>query len=328
MATISENISRINKAKTDIKNAIIAKGGSVADADKIDTYAQAIEALPSGGGTELPQNLSRFVTDDWGNPKKITIKGSVGTISDNAYQNGKLEEVIIGNGVTSIGENAFRDCYDLSSATIPDSVTSIGNMAFVSTKITSIVIPDSVTSIGKEAFYHCKSLRSVTIGNGVTSISDGAFRECDALTAITIPDSVTSIGEWAFYLCSALTAITIPDNVTSIGEWAFGDCSNLTNVTIPDSVTSIGRSAFSDCSNLTSVTIGKGVTNIGRDAFGSWGRRDFTITIKATTPPTLDEDIMDANSVTAIYVPSDSVDAYKSASGWSDYASKIQAIQE
>lgn len=301
MATISENIQRINKAKTDIKNAIIAKGGSVADADKIDAYAQAIEALPSGGGgTELPQNLSRFVTDDWGNPKKITIKGSVGTIPNNAFNNAQIEEAIIGNGVTSIGDSAFRNCSSLTSVTIPDSVTTINNGAFVSCPFTSIVIPDSVTSIGGEAFYNCQSLTGITLSNNITTISNRLFDGCTKLTTITIPDSVTSIGEEAFV------------------------STNFTTITIPDSVTSIGDYAFHMCRSLRSVTIGNGVTSIGRNVFYSF--ENYTVTINATTPPTLEGGSI-GGSVTAIYVPSGSVDAYKSASGWSSYASKIQPIQ-
>lgn len=303
MATISENIQRINKAKTDIKNAIIAKGGSVADADKIDAYAQAIEALPSGGGTELPQNLSRFVTDDWGIPKKITIKGSVTTISDNAYKNGPIEDVIIGNGVTSIGNSAFSSCSNLTAITIPDSVTSIGGNAFSScSALTAITIPNSVTSIGSDAFNGCRSLISVVIGNGVTTISDGLFRDCRNLRNIVIPDSVTSIGEGPFEFCNSLTSIVIPDSVTSIGNMAFYLC--------PD---------------LTSVAIGNGVRSIGIDAFNTWN--NYTVTISATTPPTLSHGRPISGSVTAIYVPSDSVDAYKAADGWSDYADKIQPIQ-
>lgn len=302
MATISENIQRINKAKSDIKNAIIAKGGSVADNDKIDTYATAIEALPSGGGgAELPQNLSRFVTDDWGNPKKITIKGSVTTIPNDALKNAQIEEVIIGNGVTTIGDSAFRDCSALTAITIPDSVTTINGGAFASTEITNIVIPDSVTSIGGEAFYHCLSLTGITLSNNITTISYRLFRECHSLTGITIPNSVTTIG----------------------GE-AFESCDNLSSVTIPDSVTTIGDYVFYMCRNLTNVTIGNGVTSIGRSAFYSF--ENYTVTINATTPPTLDGGAI-GGSVTTIYVPSDSVDAYKSASEWSNYASKIQPIQ-
>ncbi len=122
------------------------------------------------------------------------------------YINGELvKDIVIPDGVTSIGDQAFDSCSGLTSITIPDSVTSIGDRAFAScTSLTSITIPDSVTSIG-----------------------DVAFASCSGLTSITIPDSVTSIGDRAFAYCTSLTSITIPDSVTNIGSYAFIDCQNL-----------------------------------------------------------------------------------------------------
>lgn len=206
MATISENITRINQAKVDIKNAIIAKGGTVTDSDKINVYAQAIEALPSGDET---------------------IKGLID-----------------------------------------------------------------------------RSITKCDIPQGTTAIGNSAFSNCSSLTSVTIPDSVTSIDSYAFSMCSHLTSITIPDGVTSINDYLFQHCKALTSVTIGNGVTSIAKSAFYGCSHLT------------------------TITVKATTPPSLRGSLSIPNNVTTIYVPSGSVNAYKSASDWSSYASKIQAIQE
>ena len=117
-------------------------------------------------------------------------------------------------------------------------------------------------------------------------------------TSVTIPESVTSIRYEAFYYCSSLTSVTIPESVTSIGEYAFSGCSSLTSVTIPESVTLIGRGAFADCRLLTSVYC------------------------KAIEPPTTDW-IFGYNEALKIYVPTASVEAYKTASGWSSYADDI-----
>ncbi len=184
------------------------------------------------------------------------------------FEDTKLEKVIIYNGVTTIGVNAFSGCEKLKNITIPDSVTSIGEDAFYNcASLTEITIPDSVTSIGDYAFSGCASLTSITIPDSVTSIGWSAFSHCTSLTEIKIPDSVTSIGSYAFYYCTSLTEITIPDNVTNIGNYAFSGCASLTEITIPNSVTSIGEGAFYNCTSLANVTIGNSVTSIGYKAF-------------------------------------------------------------
>ena len=151
---------------------------------------------------------------------------------------------------------------------IPEGMTSIGAFAFFNcSNLTSVTIPESVTSIGDSAFYSCSSLTNVTIPDGVKSIGKSVFRDCSSLVSITLPEGVTSIGGWAFYNCSSLTSMTIPEGVTDIGDSAFEWCSSLTNVTIPESVTSIGDSAFEWCHGLTSVVIPDSVARIGKKSF-------------------------------------------------------------
>ncbi|MBO5716938.1 MAG: leucine-rich repeat protein [Alistipes sp.] len=252
----------------------------------------------------------------------IRFDGPVTSIGNKAFFDcSSLTSITIPERVTSIGDFAFHGCSSLTSINIPNSVTSIGEYAFEwCSSLTSINIPNSVTSIGHETFAYCESLTSITIGNGVTSIGYGAFAYCSSLKSITIPNSVTSIGGSAFYNCSSLTSITIPESVTSIGSEAFAGCSSLISLTIPNSVTGIGDYAFYDCSNLTSITIPESVTSIGYGAF-SYCNSLTSVYCKATTPPALDIDVFAGNgSGRKIYVPRNSVNAYKSAEGWNDYA--------
>ena len=138
-----------------------------------------------------------------------------------------LTKVDIPNTVTSIENEAFRDCSGLTNVTIPNSVTSIGDSAFYGcTGLTSVTILDSVTSIGPYAFYDCNSLTSITIPNNVTSIQKGAFRSCSWLTSVTIPNSVTSVGRDAFWNCDKLRNLTFkgktPKEVLLMKNYPFG----------------------------------------------------------------------------------------------------------
>ena len=204
-------------------------------------------------------------------------------IVSNTYANG-MGVITFDGDVTTIGYGAFGGCDSLTSVTIPDSVTSIRSSAFGwCTGLTSVTIPDSVTSIG-----------------------DYAFSNCTSLTSVNIPDSVTTIGDNAFYHCDSLTSVNIPDSVTWIGYEAFSDCDSLTSVNIPDSVTTIGNYAFSDCNSLTSVyCMATTPPALGYNAFKYWNGSDYV-------PYGCD-----------IYVPVGSVNAYKSAEYWSEYASAI-----
>ena len=215
----------------------------------------------------------------------LTISGT-GAMTNYSYYSrvpwysfgSSIKTAIIENGVTSIGEDAFNSCYNLTSVTIGNSVMCIGDGAFWGCGLTSIIIPNSVTSIGKNAFSGCLRLTSIIIPNSVTSIGDWAFQSCSGLTTITIPNSITSIGNAAFSSCTGLTSITIPNSVTSIEDRTFQGCTGLTFVTIPNSVTCIGDRAFYGCIDLTSVTIPNFVTSIGDEAFASCSRLT-TITI-------------------------------------------------
>ncbi len=169
--------------------------------------------------------------------------------------------------VTSIADNAFKECYKLTSVTIPETVESIGNNAFYyCEELTSVTIPHAVTAIGKGTFYRCLKLTSVTMPESVASIGEDAFRDCHKLVSVALPESLTYIGQNAFDGCDSLASLDLPDGLTFIGEYAFSGC-NITSLAIPSGITVIHRSAFSGCSRLASLDLPDGVTVIGKSAF-------------------------------------------------------------
>lgn len=198
--------------------------------------------------------------------------------------------VVIPEGVTGIGNSAFRDCTTLTGVTLSNSVTHIEDHAFTGcAALTSVTIPAGVDFIDW-AFVDCPALTEILVDEenpclasvdgvlfskdktvlytypggkagayemprSVSKIAEGAFSGCAGLTHVTISAWVRHIESWTFKDCRALTGVVIPDSVETIGSAAFSGCVSLKRVTIPDSVKRIDFEAFADCTALEEVKL-------------------------------------------------------------------------
>lgn len=175
----------------------------------------------------------------------VVIPDTVESIGDYAFAANLLTEVNISSRLTSMGEDVFVDCMELTSFNVDSDNSSYSSHE-------GVLYNKEQTTLLRCPY---RKAGSYTIPDTVTSIADSAFRDCTEITEVNIPDRVTSIGGAAFYRCVGLTEVNIPDGVSSIGSETFSDCIGLTSVAIPESVTSIGYEAFYNCSELYNITI-------------------------------------------------------------------------
>lgn len=194
------------------------------------------------------------------------------------YSSDDIKKVVIEEGVTSVGEDAFEYCYELNAVSLPSGIQSIGARAFYyCVKLAEINIPSSVRSIGDSAFYN-SNIREVTLPEGIPEIKNYTFYNCKSLKSVSIPEGVTRIGYYAFRDCTNLNEISIPESVTSIDNYAFYNCASIASLCIPGGVRYIYNTSFYNCSNLSELTISEGVEYIYAEAFyGCYSLRQLSL---------------------------------------------------
>lgn len=206
----------------------------------------------------------------------LTISGT-GDMDNFGYQSAPwfststvIKKIVVGDGITYIGQNSFRSLESVTSVTIGSGVKSIGDCAFRNdAALTSIYIPAGVETMGSEVFEDCSVLTTVTFAEHsvLTEIPYGCFSYCYKLSLVNIPSDVTTIGGYAFNDCYELADLTVPANVTTIGQSAYRNCDGLTSVTMSEGVTTVLAYAFAYCDSLTTVSFPSTLTDIGPQAF-------------------------------------------------------------
>ncbi len=195
--------------------------------------------------------------------KKVVIEDGITSIGTNAFNamGDVLTEVVIPDSVVSIGNSAFRYCAALEKINIPNSVVEIGANAFDSCSgLKTLVIPDSVERIGEYAFHNCSSLVSAIISNNLEDIPNSMFSSCVNLRVVRLGNKTETIGNNAFHGCTSLINMEFPDELYRVGDYAFYGCTSLSTITLGKNTGSFGLDAFVECKALYKVINNSGMT--------------------------------------------------------------------
>ncbi len=259
--------------------------GIIASADSVRTDGVYNYILDNGGA--IIDSINAVLVDEVNIPSKLGGYNVIGIGGKVFYQQEKLREISIPDGVKSIGESAFYGCDRLESVDIPDTVTKIGESAFAwCTSLYEVTIPANVSKIGALAFQGCSNLvtvnykaancntmgvayddydfitvfdgceelTTINVANGVEIIPDYAFANISELEDVKFGNDIKTIGENAFYNCGDIEEIVLPEGLEIIRDGAFSHCGNLESITLPKSVERIGKGAFNDCAKIEKVS--------------------------------------------------------------------------
>lgn len=166
----------------------------------------------------------------------------------------EIFRLVLGDGITTIGDLAFYECQRIISVTVPDSVTRIGRSAFADCSgMEMLKLSRNLKTVGERAFSDCVALQALRLPDGLQSIGMKAFYRCESIPVVTVPASVTEIGMLTFANCKNLVAADIQARITTVPEFLFYGCSKLVSVSLSDATEDISDYAFRGCDNLDTV---------------------------------------------------------------------------
>ena len=205
-----------------------------------------------------------------------------------------------------------------------DSSSTISSSDYGGKNIAYAKVGTCVTTIGEEAFMGKRNLSEVMIPSSVTSIGDKAFSGCSGLVDFSLPMSIERIGKSAFTDCIQINKVSLPNSLRTLDDGAFGGCKNLSSINLPSGIAMVSMNCFYECDGLTDVYVPENVVLLRSYCFGNCSGL-VNATFYATEPPAIYQtSFSGVNQNLKIYVPAESVEAYKTA--WSNLADKIVAI--
>lgn len=227
-----------------------------------------------------------------------------------------LDEFIFFKNLEIINSYSFKLCTNLTSITIPEKVSTLSSDTFYFCSSLEVVnIPDNVRAIDDYSFGSCQHLRSVSFGSGLSYLGSMAFYNC-----ILLEEFVVSPSNQNF--CSDSNGVLYDKNMSTIVR--FPSNLNIANYSIPNGVTTIGARCFNKNQHIVNLTLPSTITTIGFNATNEFVNLQSIICPIETPPST--QTLKNMSNVT-LYVPSQSVDAYKNNSAWNVFK-EILPIEE
>lgn len=323
-----------------IEGSVTVAGNAYEDAvNKVKSYFPSVSLTVNGDlyFRFADAEVNRIIAENWGDGvgttteeiKNITVLNGKFTGNTNIRNFDELQNF---ERLDLSPNGSFRECANLVSAKLPEHVKIIGENSFYRcTSLTNINLPSSLTELRLNCFAYVPARFNIDLPNlekleqssftssGVETVTNlgkitnidngntnyGVFNNCGNLTSVILPSTLKHLGDYTFYKCLKLTNVVIAEGLSTIGLTTFAYCP-FTKIELPSTITGIKDYCFSQCTNLSIVKI------------------------RAVVPPTLggDKVFNNTNAGLKIYVPDDSVEAYKTATNWSAYADKIHPISE
>ena len=204
------------------------------------------------------------------NCKEVTVTFYFvnGAISENVLKSQNICYILVGDGISVVGTEAFNNCKSLKTVSLPDTVSTIGDNVFAASNGDIVLIFRGVDEVIDNSVCDGKldGVAHLIVDKGVKKISDSAFSNNPLLVDLIISDAVT-IGNYAFYNDIAINRVTIESQLYSIGNHAFDSCKSIPQVVLPETVREIGSHAFYDCNSMKSINAPVGVAAIKEYTF-------------------------------------------------------------
>lgn len=297
--------------------------------------------------TSLPNNLFSENKEIQYFPEFGDLFVNCTKIIDRTFQNcSNLETITLPDGLEAIGIGAFANCSSLSEIELPEGV-SLNYAAFGGTGLIHLVIPGSTVLASGSIFNGCNHLEDVVLEEGVSTLTNGAFSRCVILSRITLPSTLTVISDNAFFYCACLEEVTFPINIIEIGAASFQGCTKLkgelnlpnlsllgrgsftgtaiTRIKSLGKIKQIEQETFKNCKDLESVVLPETTTFIAKYSFDSCSKLNSVVCM-ATVPPEIETYTFSGNM--NFYVPDNSVTAYRTATNWSVFSSRIKPLSD